>query len=134
MVCKQTELTPMTAMLLADILYDAGLPPEMFSVITGWPQEIGLEMIQNPNIDLITFTGSVGVGKYIAEKAGYKRTVLELGGNVYWEEARPWLKQVSKMFNFDTIVVNKQLLDDINKREQERQLANQNGLQHKSDG
>ena len=81
MVCKQTELTPMTAMLLADILYDAGLPPEMFSVITGWPQEIGLEMIQNPNIDLITFTGSVGVGKYIAEKAGYKRTVLELGGN-----------------------------------------------------
>jgi putative phosphonoacetaldehyde dehydrogenase len=81
MVCKQTELTPMTAMLLADILYDAGLPPEMFSVITGWPQDIGLEMIQNPNIDLITFTGSVGVGKYIAEQAGYKRTVLELGGN-----------------------------------------------------
>jgi len=81
MVCKQTELTPMTAMLLADILYDVGLPPEMFSVITGWPQDIGLEMIQNPNIDLITFTGSVGVGKYIAEQAGYKRTVLELGGN-----------------------------------------------------
>ena len=81
MVCKQTELTPMTAMLLADILYDAGLPPEMFSVITGWPQDIGLEMIQNPNIDLITFTGSVGVGKYIAEQSGYKRTVLEVGGN-----------------------------------------------------
>tara|TARA_B100000965_G_C19583690_1_gene754724 strand:- start:490 stop:1920 length:1431 start_codon:yes stop_codon:yes gene_type:complete len=80
-VCKQTELTPMTAMLLADILYEAGLPPEMFSVVTGWPQDIGLEMIQNPNIDLITFTGSVGVGKYIAEQAGYKRTVLELGGN-----------------------------------------------------
>jgi phosphonoacetaldehyde dehydrogenase len=81
MVCKQTELTPMTAMLLADILYDAGLPPEMFSVVTGWPQDIGSEMIKNPNIDLITFTGSVGVGKYIAEQAGYKRTVLELGGN-----------------------------------------------------
>ena len=81
MVCKQTETTPMTAMLLADILYDAGLPPEMFSVVTGWPQDIGTEMIKNPNIDLITFTGSVGVGKYIAEQAGYKRTVLELGGN-----------------------------------------------------
>ncbi len=80
-VCKQTELTPMTAMLLADVLYESGLPPEMFSVVTGWPDDIGLEMIQNPNIDLITFTGSVGVGKYIAEKAGYKRTVLELGGN-----------------------------------------------------
>ena len=80
-VCKQTELTPMTAMLLADVLYESGLPPEMFSVVTGWPDEIGLEMIQNSNIDLITFTGSVGVGKYIGEKAGYKRTVLELGGN-----------------------------------------------------
>ena len=80
-VCKQTELTPMTAMLLADVLYEAGLPPEMFSVVTGWPDDIGLEMIKNPNIDLITFTGSVKVGKYIAEQAGYKRTVLELGGN-----------------------------------------------------
>jgi putative phosphonoacetaldehyde dehydrogenase len=81
MVCKQTELTPMTAMLLADVLYESGLPPEMFSVVTGWPDDIGSEMIKNPNIDLITFTGSVGVGKFIAEKAGYKRTVLELGGN-----------------------------------------------------
>jgi len=81
MVCKQTELTPITAMLLADILYDSGLPPEMFSVVTGWPDDIGLEMIQNKNIDLITFTGSVSVGKYISQKAGYKRTVLELGGN-----------------------------------------------------
>ena len=80
-VCKQTELTPMTVMALADILYEAGLPPEMFSVVTGWPQDIGLEMIQNANIDLITFTGSVSVGKYIAEQSGYKRTVLELGGN-----------------------------------------------------
>ena len=80
-VCKQTELTPLTAMVLADVLYEAGLPPEMFSVVTGWPQDIGSEMIKNPNIDLITFTGSVGVGKLIAEQSGYKRTVLELGGN-----------------------------------------------------
>ena len=81
MVCKPTELTPLTALLLADLLYEAGLPPEMFSVVTGWPQDIGLEMIQNPNIELITFTGSVPVGKMIAESAGYRRTVLELGGN-----------------------------------------------------
>ncbi len=80
-VCKQTELTPMTIMILADILYEAGLPPEMFSVVTGWPKDIGLEMIKNSNIDLITFTGGIPVGKYIAEQAGYKRTVLELGGN-----------------------------------------------------
>jgi len=80
-VCKQTELTPLTVMVLADVLYETGLPPEMFSVVTGWPQDIGSEMIKNSNIDLITFTGSVGVGKLIAEQAGYKRTVLELGGN-----------------------------------------------------
>ena len=81
LVCKQTELTPFTALVLADVLYEAGLPPEMFSVLTGWPKDIGDEMITNPHVDLVTFTGSVPVGKYIAEKAGYRRTVLELGGN-----------------------------------------------------
>jgi len=81
MVCKQTELTPLSAMILADILYESGLPPEMFSVVTGWPRVIGPEMITNPNIDLITFTGGVEVGKLVAETAGYRRTVLELGGN-----------------------------------------------------
>ncbi|WP_420857568.1 phosphonoacetaldehyde dehydrogenase [Marivivens marinus] len=81
MVCKPTELTPLTALTLADILYEAGLPPEMFQVVTGLPADIGDEMITNPNIDIITFTGGVPVGKMIAEKAGYKRTALELGGN-----------------------------------------------------
>ncbi|ANH05625.1 phosphonoacetaldehyde dehydrogenase [Shinella sp. HZN7] len=80
-VVKPTELTPITALVLADILYEAGLPPEMLSVVTGWPGDIGDEMITNPNIDLITFTGGVPVGKLIASKAGYRRQVLELGGN-----------------------------------------------------
>lgn len=80
-VCKPTELTPLTAIALADILYDAGLPPEMFQIVTGMPADIGEEMIVNENIDIITFTGGVPVGKMIAAKAGYKRTALELGGN-----------------------------------------------------
>src|SRR5690554_4773439 len=80
-VVKPAELTPMTALILADFLYEAGLPPQMLSVVTGWPGEIGDEMITNPNIDLITFTGGVPVGKMIASRAGYKRQVLELGGN-----------------------------------------------------
>ena len=80
-VLKPTELTPLTALLLADVLYEAGLPPEMLSVITGSPRTIGDSMITDPDADLITFTGSVRVGKYIAEKAGYRRIVLELGGN-----------------------------------------------------
>ncbi len=81
MVCKPTELTPLTCLTLADILYDAGLPPEMFQVVTGWPQDIGDEMITNDHIDIITFTGGVPVGKLIASKAVYKRQALELGGN-----------------------------------------------------
>ena len=80
-VCKPTELTPLTALKLTEIIYEAGLPPEMLSMITGWPEDIGDEFIQNDEIDMITFTGSVAVGKMIANKAGYKRTVLELGGN-----------------------------------------------------
>ena len=81
MVAKPTELTPLTALVLADVLLEAGLPPPMLSIVTGLPEDIGDEMITNPHIDLITFTGSVPVGKYIAATAGYKRTVLELGGN-----------------------------------------------------
>ena len=81
MVCKPTDLTPLTALTLADVLYEAGLPPEMFSVVTGMPDRIGEAMIRNDHIDLITFTVGVPVGKMIAEKAGYRRTVLELGGN-----------------------------------------------------
>src|SRR5262249_13540404 len=80
-VLKPTELTPLTALLLADVLYEAGLPPEMLSVVTGRPAEIGDEMIVNPDIELITFTGSVATGKAIAAKAGYRKVVLELGGN-----------------------------------------------------
>ena len=80
-VAKPTELTPLTALVLADILYEAGLPPEMLSVVTGNPRTMGDAMIADPRADIVTFTGSVKVGKYIAETAGYKRLVLELGGN-----------------------------------------------------
>jgi aldehyde dehydrogenase (NAD+) len=81
MVLKPTEKTPLSALALADILYEAGLPPPMFSVVTGDPREIADEMLVNPDIDLVTFTGGVPVGKYIAARAVYKRQVLELGGN-----------------------------------------------------
>ncbi|MGY4312292.1 phosphonoacetaldehyde dehydrogenase [Bradyrhizobium sp. JR3.5] len=80
-VLKPTELTPLTALALADVLYEAGLPPEMLSVVTGNPHSMGDAMITDPDVDLVTFTGSVRVGKHIADKAGYKRLVLELGGN-----------------------------------------------------
>ncbi len=81
MVLKPTEKTPLAALLLADVLYEAGLPPEMLSVITGDPREIADEFLTHPDVDLVTFTGGVPIGKYIAAKAVYKRQVLELGGN-----------------------------------------------------
>ncbi len=81
MVLKPSEKVPFSAILFADILYEAGLPPEMLSVLTGDPREIADELITNEHVDLVTFTGGVAIGKYIASKAGYRRTVLELGGN-----------------------------------------------------
>ncbi len=81
MVLKPSEKTPLTALLLADILYEAGLPPPMFSVLTGDPKEIADELLTHPDVDLVTFTGGVAIGKYIAARAVYKRQVLELGGN-----------------------------------------------------
>jgi len=81
MVLKPSEKVPFSALLLADILYEAGLPPEMFQVVTGDPAEIADELLTNPAIDLVTFTGGVSIGKHIATRVGYRRMVLELGGN-----------------------------------------------------
>jgi aldehyde dehydrogenase (NAD+) len=80
-VVKPSEKTPLAALLLADILYEAGLPPPMLSVLTGDPREIGDELLTHPDVDLVTFTGGVAIGKHIAARAVYKRQVLELGGN-----------------------------------------------------
>ena len=81
MVLKPSEKVPFSAILFADILYQAGLPPQMLQVVTGDPREIADELITNARVDLVTFTGGVAIGRYIAGKAGYRRVVLELGGN-----------------------------------------------------
>jgi len=81
MVLKPSEKVPLSALYFADLLYEAGLPPEMLQVVTGDPREIADELLTHPHVDLITFTGGVAIGKYIATKAGYRRIVLELGGN-----------------------------------------------------
>jgi putative phosphonoacetaldehyde dehydrogenase len=80
-VLKPSEKTPLSAFRLADILYEAGLPPQMLSVVTGDPAEIADELLTSADVDLVTFTGGVAIGKSIAAKAVYKRQILELGGN-----------------------------------------------------
>ena len=63
MVLKPSEKVPFSAILFADILFEAGLPPEMLSIITGDPREIADELITNEHVDLVTFTGGVAIGK-----------------------------------------------------------------------
>src|SRR5262249_15869199 len=78
---KPSEKVPLSAYYLADLLYEAGLPEPMLQVLTGDPREIADELITHPLAELVTFTGGVPIGKHIAARAGYRRVVLELGGN-----------------------------------------------------
>jgi len=85
-VLKPSEETPLTGgILIAEIFEEAGFPPGVLNVITHTKQdapEVGDELIVNPAVRRISFTGSTEVGRIIAEKAGrnLKRSVLELGG------------------------------------------------------
>ncbi|MEZ6119512.1 MAG: phosphonoacetaldehyde dehydrogenase [Pirellulaceae bacterium] len=81
MILKPSEKTPLTAIRLAEILYEAGLPGWMLSVFMGTLDDVVPKMITDDRIELVSFTGSVAVGKHIAKTAGYKKLCLELGGN-----------------------------------------------------
>src|SRR6185503_1907469 len=65
----------------AELLYEAGLPGRMLSVLLGPTGEVAEPLVQDSRVEVVSFTGSVVVGKRIAGMAGYKRLVLELGGN-----------------------------------------------------
>ncbi|MEO5603511.1 MAG: aldehyde dehydrogenase family protein, partial [Cyclobacteriaceae bacterium] len=80
-ILKPSEKTPLTAILFTELLYEAGLPPYMLSTLLGPTAEVAEVLIKDPRVDLVSFTGSVAVGKKIAAIAGYKKIVLELGGN-----------------------------------------------------
>lgn len=81
-VMKPAEITPLTTLELAKTLSDAGLPPGVFNVVTGYGSSIGDHMTGHAEVDKIAFTGSTAVGKHIAKIAaeGVKRVTLELGG------------------------------------------------------
>ena len=81
LILKPSEKTPLTAFKFAELLYAAGLPGRMLSVLLGPTAEVAEALVQHPAVDVVAFTGSVGVGKRIAASAGYKKLVLELGGN-----------------------------------------------------
>jgi phosphonoacetaldehyde dehydrogenase len=81
LVLKPSEKTPLTAFKLAELLYAAGLPGPMLSVLLGPTKEVAEVLVQHPEVEVVAFTGSVAIGKRIAAAAGYKKLVLELGGN-----------------------------------------------------
>ncbi len=80
-ILKPSEKTPLTAIRFAELLYEAGLPGKFLSVLLGPTEEVAAPLVRAARVELVSFTGSVAVGKRIAETAGYKRLVLELGGN-----------------------------------------------------
>lgn len=80
-ILKPSEKTPLTAIRFAELLYEAGLPGHMLSVLLGPTNAIAEPLVKDPRVDIVSFTGSVAVGKHIAATAGYKKVILELGGN-----------------------------------------------------
>jgi len=93
-ILKASEETPAGAFLLAQAFVDAGLPPGVLNLVYGIPSEISDHLISNPAVRLVTFTGSVAVGKRLAELAGryMKPAIMELGGHapvVVWDDVDP---------------------------------------------
>jgi succinate-semialdehyde dehydrogenase/glutarate-semialdehyde dehydrogenase len=82
-VCKPAMQTPYSALAMAELAHRAGIPPGVFSVITGQATAIGGEMTSNPIVRKLTFTGSTQIGKKLMEQCAgtLKKLSLELGGN-----------------------------------------------------
>src|SRR6478672_4458869 len=80
-VLKPASQTPLSALLLAELEHEAGLPPGWLNVVAGSASEIGDVLVEDERVRMITFTGSSGVGWGIAERAAKKRVRLELGNS-----------------------------------------------------
>jgi acyl-CoA reductase-like NAD-dependent aldehyde dehydrogenase len=80
-VHKPSELTPLSALKLAELVAEAGAPPGAYNVVTGDGPMLGRAMVRDGRLRMITFTGSMEVGLEIRASAGLKRVTLELGGN-----------------------------------------------------
>ncbi len=91
-VLKPAEQTPLTALEFAGYLADAGLPPGVINIITGFGEKTGAPLVKHPDVNKVAFTGSGAVGKAIVKMAAdsLKRVTLELGGkspNIFFADA-----------------------------------------------
>ena len=80
-VLKPATVTPLSALKLGEAFLEAGLPPKMLNIVTGYGSEIGDALVTDPRIRMISFTGGVEAGKEIVAKAGLKKIGMELGSN-----------------------------------------------------
>lgn len=80
-IVKPASVTPLSAIMLAEVLLEAGLPPKVLSVITGHGGEIGDILVTHPDVRMISFTGGLQAGENISHKAGLKKIGMELGSN-----------------------------------------------------
>lgn len=93
-ILKPSELSPLSGILWAEILHEAGVPAGLFNLINGDGAGVGTALTQHPGIDLVSFTGSSRAGKLISKSAAdtIKRVSLELGGkgaNIVFADADP---------------------------------------------
>jgi betaine-aldehyde dehydrogenase len=81
-VLKPSEIAPINAMILAEIIHDAGFPPGVFNLVNGAGPVVGEVLSSHPEVDMVSFTGSTRAGKRVGELASQsiKRVALELGG------------------------------------------------------
>ncbi len=91
-ILKPAEQTPLTALEFAGYLADAGLPPGVVNIVTGFGEKAGAPLVKHPDVNKVAFTGSGTVGKAIVKMAAdsLKRVTLELGGkspNIFFADA-----------------------------------------------
>jgi len=80
-VLKPATVTPLSALKLGEILLEAGLPPKILNIVTGYGNEIGDALVTDERVRMVTFTGGPEAGKGIIKKAGLKKIGMELGSN-----------------------------------------------------
>jgi 5-carboxymethyl-2-hydroxymuconic-semialdehyde dehydrogenase len=79
-VMKMSELSPLTASRLGELVLEAGIPPGVFNVVHGYGHTAGEPLIAHPDVRAISFTGSTATGNRIVKTAGLKKFSMELGG------------------------------------------------------
>jgi len=94
MILKPSEIAPLSAMLFAEMIDEAGFPPGVFNLVNGDGTGVGTDISSHPDIDLVSFTGSTRAGRLISKNAAetIKKVCLELGGkggNIVFADSYP---------------------------------------------